>query len=182
MSEAWIETASGIKFDLLDPQPDMVKIEDIAHALSQQNRFTGHAKFPYPVSQHCRLGSLVIEPKFALEFLLHDASEAYLSDWNRSLKHFTVAGQEYMKMEKHLEKLLADIFHMPYPMSREVKLMDNMMLYAEKAQLMRPLEWSHDWSEGDGSAQTPADVTIYELTFQENKFLYLNRFEQLVNQ
>jgi hypothetical protein len=182
MSEAWIETASGIKFDLLDPQPDMVKIEDIAHALSQQNRFTGHAKFPYPVSQHCRLGSLAIEPRFALEFLLHDASEAYLSDWNRSLKHFTQAGQEYMKLEKHLEKLLADIFHMPYPMSREVKLMDNMMLYAEKAQLMKPLEWSHDWSEGDGSKETPAPVIILETSFVENKFLYLQQFDNLRNQ
>jgi hypothetical protein len=60
--------------------------------------------------------------------------------------------------------------------------MDNMMLYAEKAQLMRPLERSHDWSEGDGSAQVPADVVIYERSFQENKFLYLNRFEMLVNQ
>ena len=47
-----IHTFSGIAFDLLNPQPEMILMEDIAHSLAIINRSNGAAKFPYSVAQH----------------------------------------------------------------------------------------------------------------------------------
>lgn len=38
----WIQTRYRVKFHVLDPQPEDFNIDDIAHALSNQCRFTGH--------------------------------------------------------------------------------------------------------------------------------------------
>ena len=55
----WILTATGRDFHLSGlptVMPDAApRIEDIAHALAQINRYTGHAARPYSV--HCRIGS-----------------------------------------------------------------------------------------------------------------------------
>ena len=40
-------------FDLLNPKPEMVCIEDIAHSLAYQCRYTGHTRQFYSVAQHC---------------------------------------------------------------------------------------------------------------------------------
>ena len=44
MTNATIETYSGKEFDILDPQPDQIDIESIAHAESMVCRFAGHDK------------------------------------------------------------------------------------------------------------------------------------------
>ena len=175
MSTAWIETFTGKKFDVLDPQPDMICIEDIAHAGSQMNRFTGHCRFPYPVTQHSRIGSYIIAPEFALDFLLHDASESYIGDMNRPMKHFSIAGDEYRKVEARIQGVICDVFGISRVEPAEVKRIDNMMLYAEKAQLMFGVTWGHKWSE----TQEAADVKIVETSFYDNKKMFLERFYQL---
>lgn len=175
MSKAWIETFSGIKFDILETRPEMIQIEDIAHALSQMNRFTGHCKFPYPVAQHCRLGSLLVQQEHALQFLLHDASEAYLGDMNRPLKHYTEAGRVYSEVEDRVQRLIYKRFGCPEDEHPAVKEMDSLMLYAEKDQLMSGLPWDTKWAESDRQA----DVFIVEEGFRENKKLFLERFYQL---
>lgn len=178
MGTAWIQTYTGIMFDILDPQPDMICIEDIAHASSQANRFTGHCRFPYPVSQHSRLGSYLLPKEFALEFLLHDASESYIGDMNRPLKHFTVAGVEYRKVEAKIQGVICAKFGLPLIESPIVKKVDNLMLYAEKQQLMYSKKFKYKWSD----TEEAADVKIVETSFRMNKRLFLNRFHRLYNQ
>jgi 5'-deoxynucleotidase YfbR-like HD superfamily hydrolase len=175
VSQAWIETSRGIKFDVLAPTVDMIDIEDIAHALSQMNRFTGHCKFPYPVSQHSRLASYLVPQEHALWALLHDGSEAFIGDMSRPLKHFSVAGDEYRKVEKRIQDVICDKFGLSREEPPEVKRADNMMLYAEKAQLMSGLDWSHKWAE----SEEQANVKIVRLSFDENKYLFLARFHEL---
>ncbi|PIV87005.1 phosphohydrolase, partial [Candidatus Kaiserbacteria bacterium CG17_big_fil_post_rev_8_21_14_2_50_51_7] len=51
MSTFWIQTYTGKVFDLAEPKEEMVDIVDIAHALSQMCRFTGHSDKPYSVSE-----------------------------------------------------------------------------------------------------------------------------------
>lgn len=41
---SWIQTFSCRKFNPLDPNPESIVIQDIAHALSMQCRFSGHVK------------------------------------------------------------------------------------------------------------------------------------------
>lgn len=85
--QPWLQTASGRRFDLCDPRPDMVDFEvDIPEALARVPRFTGHVRAgPYSVAQHSVIGAWAIlretgETAAALAFLLHDAHEAYIGD------------------------------------------------------------------------------------------------------
>lgn len=178
MSTAFIQTFTGKMFDILEPTPEMIDIVDIAHALSQGNRFTGHCKFPYPVAQHSRLGSYLVPKEFAREFLLHDASEAYIGDMNRPLKHFTTAGVEYRKVEAKIQLLITQVFGLPEVESPIVKKVDNQMLYAEKRQLMYSKDFVYKWSEEEEAA----DLKIVETSFRLNKSLFLRRFNYLSNQ
>lgn len=176
MSNATIVTSTGLYFDILETTFDMVCIEDIAHALSQGNRFTGHPKFPYPVSQHSRLGSYVVPQVYAMRFLLHDASEAYLGDMNRPLKHFTSAGEEYRKVEKRIQGLIYNKFGLSEIEPEIIHEIDTQMLYAEKAQIMPATEWKNQWSKD----KTAADVRILETSFRVNKALFLDRFYNIL--
>lgn len=176
MSDATIVTHTGLVFDILETTPDMICIEDIAHALSQGNRFTGHTKFPYPVSQHSRLGSYLVPPKYALRFLLHDGSEAYLGDMNRPLKHFTPAGREYQLVEERVQNLIYRKFGLLGFDVDIIHEIDNQMLYAEKAQIMPSTPWRNQWSKD----QKAADVKIIETSFRVNKALFLDRFYNIL--
>lgn len=89
---AWIATYTGVQWNLLSPQVEDVRIEDIAHALSQICRYGGHSKCFYSVGEHSvRCASLVAEwdptnYELQLQTLLHDGSEAYIGDMVRPLK------------------------------------------------------------------------------------------------
>jgi len=49
---AWIQTFIGKKFSLDNPDPALIDIVDIAHALSLLCRFNGHCTMFYPVAEH----------------------------------------------------------------------------------------------------------------------------------
>lgn len=95
-----IVTFSGIRFDLMNPTPDMVHIRDIATGLSKVCRFVGQLPQHYSVAQHSVLVSNLIgelchergitDPltvtHLRLWGLLHDAPEAYMGDCPAPLK------------------------------------------------------------------------------------------------
>ncbi|MCA0404890.1 MAG: hypothetical protein LCH39_01895 [Proteobacteria bacterium] len=94
----WIQTATGIAFDLIDPRPEMVDFEvDIAESLARQPRFTGHIRSgSYSVAQHCVLGADALlretgRTEIAAAFLLHDAHEAYVGDMATPVSHALAA-------------------------------------------------------------------------------------------
>jgi 5'-deoxynucleotidase YfbR-like HD superfamily hydrolase len=79
----WIQVSYGGKFHYLNPEPEEIYIEDIAHALSLNCRFNGHTERFYSVAQHsCMVAKHVMEysqnPIWGLAALLHDAAEAYI--------------------------------------------------------------------------------------------------------
>lgn len=57
----WIETYEGVKFTPLDPDPLDVRIGDIAHALSNKCRYTGHSEFFYCVHPDMRVLTSALE-------------------------------------------------------------------------------------------------------------------------
>ena len=84
-------TCSKKMFDPLRPNVDLIDIEDIAHALSMLCRANGHFRTFYSVGQHsinCALEAKArgYSERLQLACLLHDASEAYLSDVTRPVK------------------------------------------------------------------------------------------------
>lgn len=88
---SFIQTITGKLFWPLDPRPDEVEVEAIAHSLSQMCRWTGHSRQFYSVAQHaCVVSDLVrpLAPHLALAALHHDSAEAYLSDICSPTKQF----------------------------------------------------------------------------------------------
>ena len=106
MSE--IMTYTKKMFDPLHPNAELIDIEDIAHALSMLCRANGHFKCFYSVAQHSI--NCVNEAKargysnrIQLACLLHDASEAYLSDVTRPVK---AELPRYKEIEAPLQELI----------------------------------------------------------------------------
>ena len=88
---SYITTVTGKHFDPMDPGNHDFNIVDIAHALSLICRGNGHIRFFYSVAQHsiaCAEEAVArgYSPEVILGCLLHDASEAYLSDVTRPVK------------------------------------------------------------------------------------------------
>lgn len=135
----WIQTYTGRQFWPLDPRPDEIHIEDIAHALSLQCRFTGHCREFYSVAQHSVLVSAKSPTYFRLWGLLHDAAEAYLVDLARPVKR-APGFLAFRDAEAKLIRAITERFslspdHIPAPV-REV---DRSMCQTEAMQLMGPL-------------------------------------------
>lgn len=160
MSDAvWIETYSGKEFHFLNPQPEQICIEDIAHALSNQCRYTGHTKRFMSVAEHSYLVSLMC-PTVPLIGLLHDASEAYLSDLSRPVKHGTAIGPPYLELEDRVMQAIFGKFGLSLPLPPEVKAADNKCLWLEKKKLMPGLEWSKESIALCGV--TPEDESVFQ--------------------
>lgn len=82
-----IFTATGKVVDFENITADNISIDDIAHSLSYSSRYNGMLKYLYTIAQHSLNVSERCEPEFALEGLLHDASEAYVGDMVSPLKN-----------------------------------------------------------------------------------------------
>lgn len=140
---AYIQTYSGTRFYPLDPRPEDINIADIAHALSNICRFTGHTKHFYSVAQHCVLMSRFVGHEHKLAALMHDASEAYLADVSRPVKMLG-ALDSYHVIEHGVMTAIADKFGFQYPLHESVKEADSRMLFTEKRDLMRPMDWGYE--------------------------------------
>lgn len=123
-----IETASGAVFHINDPKFD---INDIAHALAHQCRYTGHTRYFYSVAEHSVLVAKLVSDLHLgdpFEGLMHDAAEAYLSDIAAPWK---VLLPDYKVLEKRIETPLRNHFGLPVTMSDGVKQADWMALFIE---------------------------------------------------
>ncbi len=135
-----IYTYSGVSFSPLSPSVDDISFVDIAHALSYICRANGHFRSFYSVAQHCL--SCVEEARLRglpqhiqLACLLHDASEAFISDITRPVKRQLT---EYVVIEKQLQDIIYQRFGLE-PEDEEmllaVKEIDDAMLYHEFLEL-----------------------------------------------
>ncbi|WP_180897149.1 phosphohydrolase [Martelella soudanensis] len=136
----WMQTYTGRQFWPMDPRPEDVAIEDIAHALSHQCRYAGHCRRFYSVAEHSILVSSQLPPELRLWGLLHDASEAYLVDVPRPVKPYLTG---YREAEDRVMRAICERFDLPPEMPAAVKRVDNAILADEKAALMgpEPAEW-----------------------------------------
>lgn len=87
----WLTTVSGVRFHLMNPKPEEIRLTDIAHALGQLCRFTGHTKRPYTVAEHSVLVALILREQgydadTQMAGLFHDAHEAYVGDLSTPMK------------------------------------------------------------------------------------------------
>ena len=139
MSE--IKTFSGIMLDPIRPKAELINIEDIAHALSMLCRANGHFKSFYSVGQHCincmrEAQARGYSRRVQLACLLHDGSEAYLSDVTRPVK-------EELPVYRIIEEPLQDMIWQKWlgtalteEEDRQVFAIDDAILYYEFVALM----------------------------------------------
>lgn len=140
--EHYITTHSGGCFVFEHPDPESILIEDIAHALSNICRYTGHVDKFYSVAEHSvRVSHMVDEEygrRFALEGLLHDAAEAYVTDVNKPLK--MLLGEPYKRLESIAMGAIAAKFGIPAEKSEAVAYCDGALYLTERRDLFGPLK------------------------------------------
>lgn len=168
----WIQTYSGRRFNPTNPNLDAIVIQDIAHALSMQCRFSGHCQQFYSVAQHSVLVSHICNQEDAMWGLMHDASEAYLVDVPRPLKQ---SGQfnAYIEFENRMQKAICQRFGLPEKEPPSVKRADTIMLATEARDLMSPLH--PDWKQ----PVSPLPFKIESWSPQQAKDNFLKRFDEL---
>jgi len=108
-----IQTRGGHAFDPKVGKISFVDVEDIAHALSNICRYSGHCRKFYSVAEHSVLVSRIIRAMWPDDLdaiwagLLHDATEAYVGDVTTPLK---VLLPKFMEVEDSLALDIAKKF------------------------------------------------------------------------
>ncbi len=161
--KTWIQMHSGIQFWPWNPRIEDIDIEDIAHHLSIVNRFHGATIYPWSVASHSVFGAR--RSKYPLEFLLHDAAEAYFNDLAKPVKSHK-SMKEYNAACDRLSAMIAKRFGAIYPWPDDVKTVDLRMLATERKQLMKkpPISW-----HGTKGYTPYRDMELREIGFRESK-------------
>lgn len=166
---SWIHTFCKKRFDYLRMREEDITIYDIAQALSNVCRYGGHCSF-YSVAEHSLNVSHIVPEKFALEALMHDATEAYLGDLPRPLKRLI---PEYRRIERELDSVIRKKFKIQQEHSQQVKIADDVMLATEASRFGYDIE---EWNIG----QLPRDdIRIDHLDPSQAKNRFLRRFHEL---
>ena len=172
-----IRTYTGKMFDPLAPEVERIDIVDIAHALSMLCRGNGHMKHFYSVGQHsvnCMMEARArkYSKRVQLGCLLHDASEAYLSDVTRPVK---AALPEYLKIEKPLQEAIWNKWLEPSLTEEERKQVfeiDDAMLWHEFIPLMGA-------RLSEEEPMLAAEPVLDFMGFQETEQRFLSLFRML---
>jgi len=169
----WMQTFTGRAFWPLDPRPEEVCLEDIAHSLSLRCRYGGHVKRFYSVAEHSVLVSRHVPPQHALWGLMHDAAEAYSADVPRPLKRFL---PDWKPMEARIMAAVCEHFGMEPGEPNVVKWVDLSITGDEREALMQPmLDPGMDW----GELPPPLGCEIEGFDPHVAKLLFLERFAEI---
>lgn len=181
----FVITASGTHFWPLDAHPDEIKIEDIAHALAQVTRWTGNAPIRHSVALHCIhvsyraealaaatadavnvsvLLNTATQRVFGLTGLLHDASEAYLSDIAKPIKPLL---DNYYSIEAGLQRAIGEKFAVQLEPLPQIVMQADLDLLVTEASIFFPDElW---WRPGTANVHQKGGTvltdarTLYDL-------------------
>lgn len=151
MTAPWSQTASGGRFDILDPRPEQVRLADIAAQLAKLCRFGGACTEFYSVAQHSIEVAELMPRKWQAYGLLHDAHEMILGDLAAPVRraiHAVYHRRAPLEVLVHrIDAAIHAAFGLEYPLLPEVaeavKLADLTMLATEKRDLMAACE--HEW-------------------------------------
>jgi hypothetical protein len=159
MGKYLLETFTNRLFDPFEVTLGDIDIRDIAHALSMLCRYCGHTRSFYSVAEHSLLVSRLAEHAATVDEqhdprsdsvriaakwgLLHDASEAYLGEVCRGLKHRPGTMEVYREAEESLSWKIWQRFMAPrdaveqhFLEKRIVKPIDRAVCGTEMRQLM----------------------------------------------
>lgn len=173
--EQWIGLLSGAKMNYNYPEESDVTLDDLASALSNICRFSGHLPKFYSVAQHLVNTSRIVPAEFAFDALMHDTAEAFTNDLPTPLKWSLPIFKE---LETRIEAAMAERFNFQFPYPPDVKTADTIMLLLEKKYVKlderdwpayRDIEFEHMKDRVDLKPWQP----------QRAKREFLERFEEL---
>lgn len=143
----FIQTYTGRAFWPLKPTADALSVIDIAHALSNQCRYTGHVRHFYSVAQHCVLLAEHVAahggtPMDCYQMLHHDDPEAYLVDIARPVKQFM---PEYRVWDHAIDDVIRKWLGLEFVKRPDfIDELDSRIIVDERAALLGgTLDWGH---------------------------------------
>lgn len=172
-----LNTYTGKLFDPLTPCEQGIDIRDIAHALSLMCRANGHFPTFYSVAQHSiscmkEAEARGYSARVQLLCLLHDASEAYISDITRPVKRVL---RDYVEIEKNLLSAIFAKWLSPMPTDEEmgmVSAVDDTLLYHEFLRYTGTRLW-------EGEPKLFSDPAFVFEDFGRVEKAFLGEFERL---
>lgn len=141
LDDQWIGLLSGAQFNYNRPEESEVTLDDLASALSNICRFSGHLPCFYSVAQHLVNTSRIVPVEFAFDALMHDTAEAFTNDLPTPLKW---ALPIFKELEVKIESAMAKRFGFNYPYPPDIKKADTEMLILEKLHVKQDNSvWPH---------------------------------------
>lgn len=163
-------TATGRRFNIMNPVVDDVDLGDIVQSLSNQCRFAGHCNHFYSVAQHSVNVAHLVSDELKPWALLHDAAEAYISDIPRPVRKSIPALDA---IESRILFVIAGRYSLSWPIPEEVLIADDVMLAIEINEITNEREtWHVDdrvakivdltyWDPGNAYFQFIWDLCMY---------------------
>ncbi len=164
-------TYTHTPLDPLAPRQQDIKAEDIAHALSLICRSNGHTSRFYSVAQHslnCAAEAQArgLGARLELACLLHDASEAYIADIVRPVKHNL---PDYLTIEAGLQGAIFEKYGLSNLSDSEqaqIRSIDDRILRCEFLELI-----GVDLANEDSPLRSAPDLRLRPFAQVEAEFL-----------
>ncbi len=149
----WMPSYSGKRIYALDPRKEDIDVEDIIHSLSSIARYNGHADWTWTVGEHSVLMFDHLMTELGLSqsddsrkwskdhrrllrtCLLHDASEAYVCDLPRPLKHSPLLAF-YRALDDSWGRMISEKYDLIFPLPYIVKKHDELALMTERRDIV----------------------------------------------
>jgi hypothetical protein len=170
---------SGKLVNLLNLRPEDICLEDVTAGLMQP-RYTNHCPFYYSVAYHSVIiYDLLNDPKA----LLHDASEAFMGDMHRELKHSFV-GDQYRILEDTVQNVIYERFGLTPGKDEAIHVADKQLLIHEMKQFWPNANWEHDglicedgslWEHPVPPAREGTFDQILKLSYSEQERVFKSR-------
>ncbi len=179
--DPWIETYTGNKF-YLNHQEDIsqITIKDIGHSLAMNCRYNGHSGLFYSVAEHSVLISMLVPEELALQGLMHDATEAYLSDICRPFKRHL---DGYNDLEDRVYERIARKYKLPETIDPLIKHYDVAICRLEADRFMKSKAFGWGIPEDALTIQEFQAKTGFEhipcWSWEEAKSRFYDRFIEL---
>jgi len=177
LKDQWISLLSGGQFNYNKPEKSDVTLDDLAGALSNICRFSGHLPQFYSVAQHLVNTSRIVPVEYAFDALMHDTAEAFTNDLPTPLKW---ALPIFKELEVKIESAMAKKFGFNFPYDPAVKQADTIMLLLEKTYVKGDTSvWP--MYEGIEFEQYKDKVDLKGWTPKRAKREFLERYKELIS-
>lgn len=169
MQEAILRMYDGTMVDALNLREDQVHPPNFIHALSLINRYAGNTVYPYSVAQHSLLLYDTVPEELKKAALIHDWSEALVSDIATPLKLLLPKMEE---IEYKITKVICKALDVPVSSILYIKEYDRRIRQDEMQALFDP---PYDYGE------PPLEVDIHHIPWVAVRRMYSRMYAKEFN-